>query len=165
MAGLPKTIIKKYGVSKKAWAVYKSKKNKKSSSSRLPRKKIKRRVKTMPKKKRRTSRNKRSISILGINLGKAGAAALYGAGRAKISNLLAPYTSKIPLGVISDEVGMVIALQLAKKYVIKKAGILRDAATFGQAIEFARIGEAAATGQLNLGILGGQQAQTNGNLF
>ena len=149
---------------KKGWAAYK--RSKTSTSSSIKRKKLtKSRTRTMPKK-RRTVRRSKTTSIWGLNLGKAGAAALYGAIRARASNYLAPYTSKIPAGAVSDEVGMVIATQLAKKMVFKKAGIMREALTAGQAIEFARIGEAVASGQINLGALGGQaQPANNGNLF
>jgi len=124
-------------------------------------KRIKSRVRYMPKKKR--SRSRKSAAIFGINTGKALAAGLYGAVRARMSNFLAPYTAKIPAGVVSDEVGMVVALQLVKKFALKKAGVLRDSATIGQAIEFARIGEAVATGRINLGIAAPTAQQ--GNLF
>ena len=113
--------------------------------------------------KKRVSRKSKTMSLFGINLGKGGAAALYGAIRARASGYLIPYTSKIPAGAVSDEVGMLIATQLAKKMVFKKAGILREALTMGQTIEFARIGEAVATGQLNLGALSANQ--NSGNLF
>ena len=117
------------------------------------------------KSKRRAA--KKSASFFGISLGKATAAMLYGAMRAKTSNLLAPYTSKLPLGNIGDEVGMIAASVAAKKYVFKKAGVLRDALNAGQTIELARIGDAAASGDLNLPFLTGGAAapSTNGNIF
>ena len=126
-------------------------------------KRIKTKVRYMPKKKR--SRSKKTASIFGINTGKALAAGLYGAVRARMSNFLAPYTAKIPAGVVSDEVGMVVALQLLKKFALKRAGVLRDSATIGQAIEFARIGEAVSTGQINLGGLAPAANAQQGNLF
>jgi len=115
---------------------------------------------------RRTSN--RSVSIMGINMGKATAAMLYGAIRAKTSNLIAPYTSKLPLGNIGDEVGMIVASVAAKKYLFKKAGVLRDALNAGQTIELARIGDAAASGDLNLPFLNmGKTAapSSSGNIF
>ena len=115
---------------------------------------------------RRTS--KRSTSIMGINLGKAGAAMLYGAMRAKTSNLIAPYTSKLPLGNIGDEVGMIITSMLSKKYLFKKAGIARDALNAGQTIELARIGDAAVSGELNLPFLnmgGAATPKVTGTIF
>jgi len=135
------------------------KKRKKSSNP--SRSKIKRRKRTMPKRKK-VSRKRGSASILGINTGKALAAGLYGAVRARMSNFLAPYTRIIPAGAVTDEVGMVIALQVIKKFALRKAGVLRDAATVGQGIEFARIGEAVATGQLNLGSLGAAPSNASG---
>jgi len=113
-------------------------------------------------------RTKRSSSIMGINLGKAGAAMLYGAMRAKTSNLIAPYTSKLPLGNIGDEVGMIALSMAAKKYLFKKAGIARDALTAGQTIELARIGDAAISGDLNLPFLNMGSAATpkvSGSIF
>jgi len=141
----------------------KSKFMKKSSHSSTHKrgKVIKRRSTRMPKK-RRMHRRKTS-SMFGINTSKALAAGIYGAGRARLSNLLAPFTSRIPLGNVGDEVGMVVGLQLLKKFAFKKAGVLREAATAGQAIEFARIGEAVASG--NIGINIGSGGSSSGNLF
>ena len=113
-------------------------------------------------KKRRSVR--KSASIFGVNVGKATAAMLYGASRAKISNLLAPYTSKIPLGNISDEVGMYLALMAGKKFLFKGASVMRDAANIGQMIEMARIGDAVISGDLGIN-LGGASATSNGNIF
>ena len=125
----------------------------------------KRRYTRKPVKRRSV---KRSASIMGINMGKATAAMLYGAMRARTSNMLAPYTSKLPLGNIGDEVGMIVASMVGKKYLFKKAGVLRDALNAGQTIELARIGDAAASGQLNLPFLNMGQAaapSTSGNIF
>jgi len=160
--------MKKGSAEAKAWG-RKMKRLRKAKSkprkrSRSVSKTIKSRRRYMPKKKKR-SRSKRSANIMGINTGKALAAGLYGAVRARMSAVLAPYTSKIPAGAVSDEVGMVIALQMGKKFLFKRAGVLRDSATIGQAIEFARIGEAVATGSINLGALTPQTTQNSGNLF
>lgn len=103
------------------------------------------------KPKRRTS--KRSASIMGINVGKATAALLYGAIRARTSNFLAPYTSKLPLGSVGDEIGMIAVSVAAKKYLFKKSGVLRDALSAGQTIELSRIGDALASGQIRLPFL------------
>ena len=135
-------------------------KSRKTSIKRKSKTKSKKRY-TMAKKKRRVSR--KTASIWGINTAKALSAGIYGAGRARLSNVIAPYTSKIPAGAAADEVGMVIALQMLKKFAFKKAGVLREAATAGQAIEFARIGELVATGQLGLGGL--TPNANSGNLF
>ena len=159
--------LKKGSAAAKAWGrkMKRARNKSKKSSSTAPkrRKKIKLRKRTMPKRKRKVSRKRKTASVWGINTGKAMAAGLYGAGRARASVLLAPYTSKIPAGAVSDEVGMIVVAQLLKRMVFKRAGIAREALTAGQAIEFARIGEALATGQINLGGLAPQQA--SGNLF
>lgn len=107
------------------------------------------------------------MSILGINTAKALSAMLYGGVRSKTSNMLAPYTSRIPLGNVSDEVGMLAVTTLGKKFLFKKAGTFRDALTAGQTIELARIGEAIASGQLgNINLFGGgQSSQSSGYVF
>lgn len=123
----------------------------KSRSSPIRRSITKRRTRSTMARKRKVSRRSRSMSIWGINLGRGGSAGLYGAVRARMSNFVRQYTARLPLGVVGDEVGMIIALQALKKFAFKKAGVMRTAASIGQDIEFARIGEAVATGQLNLG--------------
>lgn len=163
MAGLPKKYAK-MGF-KKGWRAYKASKRKTSYSAPVRRKKVtKSRTRTMPKK-RKTTRRAKTQSVFGINLGTAGSAALYGALRAKMSGYLAPYTEKIPAGAVSDEVGMVVATQLLKKMVFKRAGLARNALNAGQQIEFARIGEAIAMGQVNLGLNSAPASSNNGNLF
>lgn len=97
-------------------------------------------------------------------LGKMGGllgAAIYGAGRAKMSNALAPLTNRIPLGGISDEVGMILAAEAAKKFIGNRIPMVRQIATSGQYIEAARIGEAVISGQVGLGGSSGG----GGNLF
>lgn len=139
----------------------KTKSKRRSTTTPKRRKSIKYRGRSMAKKKR--SKSRKTATFLGINTGKAVAAGLYGAARARISNFLAPYTAKLPLGNVADEAGMVIGLTLIKKFLLKRAGILRDAATIGQGIEFARIGEAFATGRVSLGAL--TPTTNQGNLF
>lgn len=160
--------LKKGSAAAKAWGRkmkrLRNKPRRKSKSTPMRRKKTKLRKRNTMAKKRKTRRSK-TASIWGINTSKAMAAALYGAIRARASVALSPYTSKIPAGAVADEVGMVVAAQLVKKMVFKKAGIVREALTAGQAIEFARIGEAISSGQLNLGGLGGAPQAANGNLF
>lgn len=78
-------------------------------------------------------------------------AGAYGAVRARLSNMLAPYTSKIPAGNVSDEIGMILALHFGNKFIGRKVPMLRSVFKAGKTIEYARIGEAIATGQLGLG--------------
>lgn len=124
---LPKSIIKKYGITKKAWSVFRGTKTKTRS------------VKTMARKKFKRSRNKGSnkISIVQAD------AIIYGALRAKVSNALSPIIGKIPLGNLADEVGMG-----AIDYLIAKntKGMLRNIAMKGLIIENARVGEAIIDG-------------------
>ena len=112
------------------------------------------------KKSRRTSKKS---SILGLNAAAIVAPMLYGAVRGKTSALIAPYTAKIPLGTIGDEVGMYALATIGKKYLFKKAGVVRDALTAGQVIEMARIGEALISGEL--GLFGNKETASNGNIF
>jgi len=116
--------------------------------------------------KRRTTK-KRTTSILGVNVGKATSAMMYGAMRARTSQMLSPYTSKLPLGNIADEVGMIGLAWAGKKYLFKGSGVLRDALTIGQSIELARIGDAVISGQVGIPFLnmGSSSPATNGNIF
>jgi len=56
--GLPKSIIKKYGISKKAWSVYRGKKTRKSNPRPKKARKVKRRM-----ARRRKTRRSRSLTI------------------------------------------------------------------------------------------------------
>lgn len=161
MAKLPKSLIKKYGISKKAWSIFRSQKS--SSSTKL------RKNKQMAKR-RRTSRVKSSrrkssgMSVFGVNLAKVGAAGTYGAMRQRVSLWLRDrgIIDKIPGGAIADEIGMFGGAWLLKKFVFKKAGFARDVLTFGQAIEAARIGEAVVNGEVNLGAFSMGGSASNG---
>ena len=169
------TKLKKGSKAAKAWgakmkrARNKSKPRSKSRSI-ASKTRIKSKTRTMVKRRKSVKRrsSKKSSSILGINTAKALSAMLYGGVRSKTSNMLAPYTSKIPLGNVNDEVGMLAITTLGKKFLFKKAGTFRDALTAGQTIELARIGEAAFSGNLgNINIFGGgsQAAATSGYNF
>lgn len=69
---------------------------------------------------------------------------IYGASRAKVSNAIAPLTSKIPiLGNLSDEAGMVFLNYMVAK---NTGGMLRNIALKGLVIENARAGEAIGGG-------------------
>jgi hypothetical protein len=78
-------------------------------------------------------------------------AAAYGGVRAKLSGMLMPYTNKIPLGNVSDEVGMYLALHFGGKFLGNKIPLGKQIIKSGKTIEAARIGEAVARGQLGLG--------------
>jgi hypothetical protein len=63
--GLPKSIIKKYGITKKAWSVYRGKK-KAQSPSRVTKKPKKRRKSYVTRRKRRRGSRKMTIPIAPI---------------------------------------------------------------------------------------------------
>lgn len=88
------------------------------------------------------------------------AAALYGAGRQKLAELVAPVAAKIPAGNIADEVAMFGANWAIKKFVGGKVPVLGQAAKTGMLIEAANIGAVIAAGQLNMG--GQQQTASAG---
>lgn len=97
--------------------------------------------------KKRSSRKRKSG--LGGLMGAAVGAGLYGAGREKVSDMLAPYTSRIPLGTLSDEAGMAALsylLATGKIPLVNKVPMSRDVGKAGWMIEWARIGARFADG-------------------
>lgn len=108
----------------------------------------KRKTRTVYRKvKKHYARHRKTYGILGTVIG----AGIYGAFRAKVSNYLSQYTSKIPLGSISDEVGMGLMCILGKKFLGRRVPMLKKVFDAGLVIESARIGEVVATGGLSLG--------------
>jgi len=83
-------------------------------------------------------------------------AAIYGAGRARVSNALLPITAKVPLGSIADEVVMLGAGYAAHKFFPNKH--VRAVTKAGMLIEAARIGEAVVSGN----IMGGGSSPSSG---
>ena len=77
-------------------------------------------------------------------------ALVYGAVRGYMSNALSGITNKIPLGGISDEVGIGIL-----NYFIAKntSGMIKNIATKGLIIENAMLGAGIVSGGLNIGAL------------
>lgn len=148
--GLPKSIIRKYGVSKKAWAVYRG--QSKTSGSRSERRT---RVKTtMAKRRRSKSRGgfrgfvkknysrKSGVSPEGLIL----PAAVYGAVRSKASELLQPITAKVPLGGVADE----LVLGTAAYFLAKKSNnkMVKDFARAALTVEAAQLGQALMNGSV-----------------
>lgn len=144
MAGLPKKYAK-MGFSR-GWKAYRAASNRSRSSEVT--KKMARRKKSGSRASKK-SRSKGSRQMLG--LGKYVGAAIYGGVREKLSDALVPVTSKIPLGNLSDEAGMIGVLFLAKKFAGGKVPLVKDIADAGLLIESARVGATIASGQLNLG--------------
>jgi len=131
MTGLPSNIIKKYGVSKKAWSVFRS--GKRGGS-------------TMARKKRSKGsffrRGKGGDSGVSL-MNTAAPAALYGAVREPIANALTPLTSKIPLGDVSDEIVLGTLAYFGAK---KTSGFMRNLCRSALVVESARIGESVRKG-------------------
>ena len=92
--------------------------------------------------RRGRSRFSSGMSTTGI----IGGAIAYGAVRQKISDMLMPLTSKIPLGTFSDEVGMGLLSYIALKKVSNP--LVKKIALAGLTIESARVGEALISGGL-----------------
>lgn len=114
------------------------------------------RVRTITRRpKKRYSRRNSSTGVKMVQFDSMA----YGALREKASNMLLPFTSKIPLGTIGDEIGMGLLNYLIAK---KTSGFLKNVAMKGLVIENARVGEALINGQVGLGILGttGQNQQS-----
>lgn len=95
--------------------------------------------------KRRSSKGANTMLMQGLG------AAVYGASRAKVSNLLTPVTSKVPLGDVADEAVMLaLSYLLAKGKIpmLNKVPMLRQVGKAGFYIEAARLGEAAISGSI-----------------
>lgn len=154
--------FKKGSAAAKAWGRKMARARGKTLTKSRSRKKVVRR-RTARKKTRRSTRSK-TMKFMGLNLGLIGAGVAYGAIREYASNKLMPFTQKIPLGAVSDEVGLLIATMAAKKYVFKGKGFMRNVLTQGQTIEAVRIGQAAINGDINLGGLNASSTPS-GKLF
>jgi len=71
--GLPKSIIKQYGITKKAWSVYRGRKKSSSRSSKVTGK-VKRRTKSLARRRGRRGSRKFTLPlapILGLAVGMA----------------------------------------------------------------------------------------------
>lgn len=169
MAGLPKSLIKKYGVSKKAWAVFRKQKNKRRTVrsrkrvSRVSRTtKTQRRSSTMAKRRRRKSKPMMSAGMKGA-LSKVGIV-LYGGMRSKMSNALANSAvgRLIPATRVSDEIGMYGLAYVAGRLGGHKIPVVNSMIRTAKTVELARIGEELFQGGLLS--LGGS-SQSSGQLF
>lgn len=142
MAKLPKSLIKKYGISKKAWQVYKNrnKKKKKRKSPTIKSRSRKRTTKKMAKKKRTYRRKSRGLKPSQILIGGG----IYGALRSYLDGAIKPLTSKIPLGTITDEAALFTLGYFAHKKFRDKT--IKSAAMAAMSVEAARMGEAFRDG-------------------
>lgn len=136
MTGLPKSIIKKYGVTKRAWAEFRK--------GRKTRKKL-RGMKHMAKK-HKTYHKRGGMDPL---ITTAVSAMAYGAMREKVSTYIQPFTSKIPvLGNYSDEVCLGVAGYLLAKGKVPylKGDMARGIGRAALIIESARVGSGLVNG-------------------
>lgn len=93
--------------------------------------------------KRSSRRSSGSTGMKG-DIALIGGSMIYGAGREFVSTKLAPITSKIPAGELSDEVGMGVLsyfLYKGKIPLLNKIPMSRDIGRAGLIIESARAGE------------------------
>ena len=137
MAGLPKKYAK-MGFAK-GWRAYRASKTTSYSTNK---------VKPMARRRSGFFRKKaRQIVRQGPTpMQTAIAAVAYGAVRQKTSAMIQPFTSKIPLGTVADELVLGTAgYFLAKK---SKNKMLKAAGTAILTVEAARVGEAIADGSL-----------------
>lgn len=131
---LPKSIIKKYGISKKAWSVFRGEKKHSSKGA-----------KTMAKKRHsKRSFGGKSGGMAGVIIGGG----VYGAGRTYLSNLVAPVTSQMPGGVLADNLVLGAICWFAAKKV--RNPTIRNVAKAGLAIEAALAGQDLVANGFNL---------------
>lgn len=146
MAKLPKSIIKKYGISKKAWSVFRGQKKSRRAPT-MARRKKRRSVYRKVKRRMRSSRQPRPEQVILPSI-------IYGAGRQTLVNLATPVTSMIPLGQYADEA----ILGVAGYYLAKKGkGILKQVGMSMLTVESASVG----SGLIGGGFAGGN----NGGAF
>jgi len=98
------------------------------------------RTKTRPSFRRKSTSNSGNADLMKVIAG----AAIYGGVREKVSNMIAPITSKIPLGTIADEVVLGTIHYFGAKKVSNP--MLKSIFRAGLIVESARVGEAIANG-------------------
>jgi len=135
LAKLPKSIIKKYGISKKAWQVYRSKKSG-SGGAKVAKK----------RRSRKKTKNKGFLSGIAAKVASPAAAVGYGYVRERVSDMIAatPIGQRLPASQFTDEATMLGVAWLAQKAGAGKNPIARKVITAAKAVEWARIGETLA---------------------
>lgn len=156
---LPKSLIKKYGITKKAWRIHKGKKSHSVKAKSLK----KRGVKKVGKKKRYHKKAQQTKSFIPAGIMRPLASFAYGAGRGKINQMVrnSPIAKIIPASNYSDEVGALLLMWGARKLGAAKNPILGSAIRAGEAIEWAGIGEQFATNGGFSSIFGGSTGGSN----
>lgn len=130
MGKLPKAIIKKYGISKKAWSVYRSE-----------RKSTTRKVSKVARKKKSRGKRKGMNPLMGRMVGGVG----YGLARGYLNQLAQPLTAKLGVaGRFADELTMGLisyALATGKIPFLNKMPITREIGKAGLTIEAFSVGQ------------------------
>lgn len=147
--------FKKGSAAAKAWGARMKRLRNSSSTSRS----TKRRTKQKMAKRRKTTRRKSTSSSVMKPMAILLGGGIYGALRAKLSNLLSPVTSKVPLGDVADEAVLFAAGYFANKNFKDKT--LKSVAQSAMVVEAARMGEAVSTGS----IFGGSSSNGAGMSF
>lgn len=140
MAKLPKSIIKKYGISKKAWRIFKSKRK-------APKKA---KVKTMAK--RRKAQPKGFMQKIMAKIGTPLAAVAYGYTRDKISDalMMSKIGQQLPLTNFTDELAMLGVVWGARKFGLAGNPIGGKLIRAVETVEWSRIGETLSDMQQGL---------------
>lgn len=136
MASLPKSIIKKYGISKKAWSVYRGQGQASRSNRKMARKRFARRG---------ARRYARSSST---GLGNLIAPAIYGLVRDPIANnsMVKSLSAKLPFGAYNDEVANFGLSWAVAKWVPNS--MAKEVARKGMDFEIASVTRQASAGML-----------------
>jgi len=153
MVGLPKRIIDKYGISKKAWSVFRSEKKQPRHEVRtMARRLTRRRTISYARRARHRSHGSSSGKPMDAVIGGG----IYGLVRAPLAGIINPLASKLPLGAYSQSVGLGIAGWLACKYgghgIVKKAGLA------ALTVESATVASGITSGMTSGGSSGGGAA-------
>lgn len=171
MARLPKSIIKKYGISKKAWSVYRAQKGRSRTVS-VGGKVAKRRKKSGKKSVARRMASNQFAPAVG--------AFAYGAMRqATLAKVVDPVLNNIQLPVVgqmaqyTDEAAMFAlswAISKGKVPFVNKVKVSRSIGRAGMLIEASRLGQMIGAQTVNglvsqFGTSTPAQQQTSGKLF
>lgn len=139
MVGLPRSIIKKYGVTKKAWSVFRSRSSSSTRAAKV--------TQVARRKGRRSSGGKKKSSGFkgaALTTGAIVGAMAYGAGRQYVSDKLSNYVPNFA-GEWTDEVVMgMLSYFMAKGKIplLDKIPYSKEIGKAGLAIEAARVGAA-----------------------
>lgn len=147
---LPKNIIKRYGITRKAWQVFRGTKKNKPEVNILARKRrFGRRASArfIPRRFGRRSRGSKGSDGMSSMLWAFG----YGAARGTVANFVRPYSSKLPIPGASDEVGLLLASWGLRK-LMPGNSMVRNVTRAVNTIEAASLGNAIMTGRAGFSV-------------